>query len=526
MKSTIFLSYPSSLEATAASIELSLKGEGFTVFRDRSALPPGESFDARIQAAVEESDLFVFLINADSVALGRYTLTELEFAEQKWGHPAGRVLPVMAEPTPIESVPAFLKSVTILKPQGNLVAEVAAQVRRLTAPWWRRMLEPRRLVPAVIAALLLAVSAWLTLPSYLERRYQNAEVAMLLNRSRSQIAAGDHASAWKTLEQANALAPASRDVFSAQEQLAMTLLRGVGLSYSSGGRDEDLVKTMLPVLARGASDAKGERLANLLAHMGWADYLSGGRAGSGGPDPVKHYRAALEADPANVYGHGMWGFELLRDRSSSTALTEAGKHFSAALDTGREREYLRTLEISALLQTYTNVWIEDLERQKEVLCVVNAMRTGNETRPKGWAPGSLKAKVWPIYYFGFVSADVRAPLLAALTPAEHLATFRWLFPEDDLPTDRDDYQRFEYLFVLANVEEYGADRTSALASYRRLLAEFAAKKYNSSTAIKMAEQANAAIRRLDAQADVDDDVGQGEARSGARGGSSPTRQTP
>ena len=192
----------------------------------------------------------------------------------------------------------------------------------------------------------------------------------------------------------------------------------------------------------------------------------------------------------------MWGFELLRDRSSPTALAEAKQHFTAALATGREREYLRSLEVSALLQTYTNVWIEDLERQKEVIRVVNAMRTGNETRPKGWASGSLKGKVWAIYSFGFVADDKRAQLLAALPPAEHLATFRWLFPEDDLAADRGEYSLFEYLFVLANVEEYGADRAGALASYRRLLSEFAAKKYDSTRAIKMVEQTKAAIRRL------------------------------
>src|SRR5262245_27268159 len=221
----------------------------------------------------------------------------------------------MAEPTTINSIPAFLRAVTILKPQGNLVAEVVAQVARMTAPLWRRMLEPRRLVPAIIAALLLAGTAWLTLPSYLERRHRTAEVATLLSRSRAEMEAGDYGSAWKTLEQAAALAQASRDVFSAQEQLGMTLLRRAGLSFSSGAgvRDEELAKTMLPVLTRGASEAKGERLASLLAHMGWAEYLSGGRAGSGGPDPTKRYRAALEAEPANVYGHAMWGFELLRD---------------------------------------------------------------------------------------------------------------------------------------------------------------------------------------------------------------------
>ena len=498
MKSTIFLSYPSLLEETAARIELSLKGEGYAVFRDRSALPPGESFDARIQAAVEESDLFVFLITPGSVVPGRYTLTELKFAEQRWGHPAGRVLPVIAEPTPLESIPAFLRAVTILKPQGNLPAEITAEVRRLTAPWWRRILEPRRLIPAIIAALLLAASAWLALPSYLEHRRQNAEVAVLVDRSRSQFEAGNDASAWKLLEQAHAIAPTSRVVFQAQEQLAMKLLRRAGLSASSavGTRDENLAKTMLPVLERGVSDAKGENLANLLAHMGWADYLRGGRAGSDGLDPVKHYRSALEADAANVYGHAMWGFELLRGSRSAVALAEAKRHFSAALETRREREYLRFLQVSALLQTYSNIWIDDLERQKEVIRVVNAMRTGNETRPKGRGPGAFQANVWRIYHFGFIADDEREKLLATLPPEEHLATFRWLFPEDDLPVERGQYSYFEYLFILASVEEYGAERAGALASYRRLLAEFASKPYNSSRALKMVEQANLAIRRL------------------------------
>jgi TIR domain len=82
MKRTIFLSYSSPRSEAATRIELSLKGEGHSVFRDRSALPPGESFDARILAAIEESDLFIFLISRESILDGRYTLTELKFAEQ------------------------------------------------------------------------------------------------------------------------------------------------------------------------------------------------------------------------------------------------------------------------------------------------------------------------------------------------------------------------------------------------------------------------------------------------------------
>jgi hypothetical protein len=499
MKSTVFLSYTSSLSETASRIELSLKGEGFSVFRDRSMLPSGESFDGRIRTAIEESDLFVFLISPESVSPGRYTLTELKFAEQKWQHPAGRVLPVFAEATPKESIPAFLRAVTILQPRGDIVAEVAAEVVRLSRPWWRRMLEPRRLVPALVVALLIAGGAWVGLPSYLERSGQSAEAQALIEQSQSQAEAGDQANAWKLLEQANAVAPASRDVFEAQERLAMKLLRGAGVSYSSGSsRDyvEELVKRTLPVLLRGTSGAKGERLANLLAHVGWADYLRGGRSGSGEPDPARQYRRALEADPGNVYAHAMWGFEFLRERRSPEALAEANQQFSAALESNREREYVRYLQVSALLQTYTNVWIGSPERQTEVLRVANEMRVNGETRPKGWGPGSFKGKVWSIYHFGFVTSDYQAPLLAALSPAEHLASFRWLFPEDDLTGGQGGPSLFDYLTVLAQLEEHGGDRVGALASYRRLLSEFALKKYDSGRALKIIDRAKAAIQRL------------------------------
>src|SRR5262245_53697110 len=182
--STVFLSYSSEQAEAATGIELSLKEDGHEVFRDRSSLPPGEAFDSRIRAALEESDLLVFLISRASVSPGRYTLTELKFAEQKWGHPAGHVLPVEVEPVPKETIPAYLRAVTILAPQGNLAAEVAAAVALMVTPWWRRMLAPRRLVPAALAALvLLGAGGWLAVSAYLERTATPAPPNALLKQA-------------------------------------------------------------------------------------------------------------------------------------------------------------------------------------------------------------------------------------------------------------------------------------------------------------------------------------------------------
>lgn len=357
MRSSIFLSYAAEQSEAATQIELSLKGEGYIVFRDRTSLPPGESFDARILNAIEESDLFIFLISRESISPGRYTLTELKFAEQKWGHPAGHVLPVVVEPVPKEAIPIFLRAVTILYPQGNVTAEVAAAVTRMTAPWWRRMLQPRRLAPTAALMLIIIIVAWMGLPDYFERRERERQAAKLEKQSQLKVESGDYANAWKLLEEANAIAPGSSAVSEAQEGLAMKLLRDAGVNYFRGNRSyfEELVNRTLPVLSRGASVAKGERLANLLAHMGWAEYLRE-RAGIGGLQPVQHYRHALEVDPRNVYAHAMWGFEILRKRGAAAAIAEAKQHFSAALESRREREYLRVAaDLRAAADLYERV---------------------------------------------------------------------------------------------------------------------------------------------------------------------------
>jgi hypothetical protein len=52
----------------------------------------------RIERAVDQSALFIFLLSPSSVTKGRFTLSELEFARRKWRKPDGCVLPVMVQP--------------------------------------------------------------------------------------------------------------------------------------------------------------------------------------------------------------------------------------------------------------------------------------------------------------------------------------------------------------------------------------------------------------------------------------------
>jgi hypothetical protein len=152
----IFLSYSSRDRPKAEEIALALQAQGNDVFFDKDELSGGEDFHAVIREHVENADLFIFLISPDSVRPGAYTLTELRLMREKWASPRKRVLPVMLEPTDMETIPAYLRGVTLFKPEGSVAAEVAAHVGRSS----RR----RAAILAGAAAVALAVIAFFAYP--------------------------------------------------------------------------------------------------------------------------------------------------------------------------------------------------------------------------------------------------------------------------------------------------------------------------------------------------------------------------
>src|SRR5262249_42583707 len=130
-KRHIFVSYANEDRDVAERVAFSLRGRGIAVFLDKDDLPAGGDYDSRIYAAIEQSAGMVFLVSPASVHNGRYTLTELKFARQKWAHPKGRVLPVLVAETAPQDIPAYLGAVTLMRPQGNVAAEVSAEVSNM-----------------------------------------------------------------------------------------------------------------------------------------------------------------------------------------------------------------------------------------------------------------------------------------------------------------------------------------------------------------------------------------------------------
>ena len=147
----IFLSYASEQRRVAEKLCLTLIGDGHDVFWDKTSLPPGDEYDTHIREAIKQSDGLIFLISPHAVEDGAYARTELKFARQQWPHPAGCVLPVMAEPTALDDMPVYLTVVTILMPEGNLAAEVAAEVAR--RPFRPREVDVARTIGVVADSL-------------------------------------------------------------------------------------------------------------------------------------------------------------------------------------------------------------------------------------------------------------------------------------------------------------------------------------------------------------------------------------
>ncbi len=416
----LFLSYPSAERPLAERLLLALEAEGHQVFMDRQDLPAGQSFHQPLREAIEAADAMVVLVTPAAVAPGSYVLAELEIARQHWRRPSGRVLPVLVQPTPIASLPPWLSAVTVLQPRGEPVAETVAAVARLRAGTtggrgWR-------IAVSAAVALVLGVGGW----QLAERRAAEARAAeaAALQAQATQLLPlcvdGQHAA---TLQQLGTLAASAAQselqtaaapaLQAAHQDCALRWLREMRATRGGPAPRSfaEQVAVVQPVLLQALAGARGQRAADLRAHLGWAAFLLA-REGAAGGDPSALWQQALQDEPGNVYAHAMWGRALLPAR-----LAEAQQHFEQALATGRERAFVRTLQLGGALGAGADAAAYALQ-------VADAMQRGGEAL----AP-EQRLRLWN-HAFGMrlLQPDDRAVLLAALPGPALLALFDALYP--------------------------------------------------------------------------------------------------
>lgn len=270
-------------------------------------------------------------------------------------------------------------------------------------------------------------------------------VRELLATGRVQLEQRDYPAAWVSDSQAASLARDDDAVRRAQEGVAMAWLEESRLA--EGETFSGLANHLAPVLQRGLLDAQGQRRADLLAHLGWAEFLRW-RDGVGSRTPDTLYRRALAVDPRNVYAHAMLGHWILWRHD---ALEDARAHFAIALAQGRVHPYVRTVQLAALENSHDQAAGEELVR------VANDMRVAGEPR------GERVRRALSSVYFFRSSSDTAAlhRLVTAVPAPDHLATFQWLFGEAG-------GENLHHRYMLGLLQEAAGERPNALHTMRSL----------------------------------------------------------
>jgi len=304
-----------------------------------------------------------------------------------------------------------------------------------------------------------------------DRASARKQMATLLNTAHVQANAHDYAAAWATIEKALQADQNSAPAHAAQEEVGMQWIENARTHGNE--RFTDLTEKLEPVLARGVTMARSpQHEADLLAHLGWVDFLRG-REGRSELDPAAWFAKSTAKDSSNPYGHAMWGFWILWKGGS---LDQAGPHFESALSSGRARPYVRDLQLAALLNRGPDADPADVIR------VLNAMRRGQEPLSDEMRPRILR-----IYDQRMVPyRPETAAFVAAVPPSDHLALFHWLF--DPLPADESALVHRSY--YLALIEEASGDKSAALADLRGVRAKIS--RYPGS----LLEAVDSGIKRL------------------------------
>ena len=288
-----------------------------------------------------------------------------------------------------------------------------------------------------------------------DHRDRQRRVAERLATAELQRSARDYRAAWSSLREAAMIDPRADAVQRAREAVAMAWLQNAatsqGLSLGALG------DSMAPVLARGTLDASGARRGDLLAHLGWADFLRW-RDGQTQLDPTARYREALAADSLNPYAHAMLGHWMLWQRDRRPSSGEARAHFATAQRAGREGAYVRRLELAA----FTN--LQSAAGDVELLRVANTMRIANDSIDE-----RTRERLWRVYssYLGRSASALQAADSPAVASRDLLLTYRWLFT----PSNRIESDALAYRYLLARLEEAAGDSGAALASYRAARAQ-------------------------------------------------------
>ncbi|MEO8151240.1 MAG: hypothetical protein ABI723_26650 [Bacteroidia bacterium] len=284
------------------------------------------------------------------------------------------------------------------------------------------------------------------------------KIASLIKDAHTQRDADDYETGWKTLEQAHALNPDSRMVQDEQVDFAMKWLRDL-LFINKTDQYIGVTSRLLPILYHAANETKGQEAADILAHIGWANYLQRFEVSSH-LKIAELFQEAVNKDTLNAYAHAMWGFWLMKQERAGENLKNAAVHFDDALRGKRDTVFVRLLQLWAFQQ------YDDPASKGQLFIAINNMRINNES-----ISPDMKERIVDRAY-NYYSRDAIESISKKLSPADHLKTFLYL-------TNRMDFSDHPYRkFSLAQLTEEAGDIPKALSIYQSMNVDSTLKMYS------------------------------------------------
>ena len=193
-----------------------------------------------------------------------------------------------------------------------------------------------------ITAVLTLIIASVQLNRILEGTLERKESVDELVRASDLLAENsDYVGAFKLIDQALELSPASRPARERQVKISMQYVRKYFLKPEK--KNLELLDSVIPVLRRGGVHKDSDIAASAVSHLAWASYLKGSE------DHIVDniFQKALAIDPDNVYAHSMlgnWCIQASAEECGETRLESfktAETHFHKAIDLKKEMNYVK-----------------------------------------------------------------------------------------------------------------------------------------------------------------------------------------
>jgi tetratricopeptide (TPR) repeat protein len=305
-----------------------------------------------------------------------------------------------------------------------------------------------------------------------------AERAAKIALAQAQTKQGEYQAAIDTYAAILKTDPLYRSALDQQLDTAMLWVEDyhvlVREGQDAGNLSAPQLDEILSVLDAGLTRSSGTRAADVQAHIGWTHWLNQHIAEREfGHAAEQNLRAALAADPSNVYANAMLGNWILQNRGD---FNEAIQHLNSAVSTGKVRPFVRTLQLGGLIH------LERPGARSELVRVANEMRRSGEPLDE-----EHKSRILGFCFDPVVTDHTELQeSLSAVSPDDVWSTYLWL---DDNPDEARDHA-LVHQFVQANLMELSGKRLESLDQFRAL------QRQLKNTSGSMKRSVDTAIARL------------------------------